>query len=162
MLAQAKASAKRVYKNLEQKQEEDVQGDLSMAGYDPVASYVAELQAEFGHLALFFYDAHGGQHIGVMFNPDALKSCELRVPDFADRMPHGSKVRGWKWGSETGVQKRRKVDRRFLQTHLTFFSSHALCSFSSTRPILSQRWRHSARGWSRRSTYRTCPLPSRV
>jgi hypothetical protein len=117
MLTQAKASAKRVYKNLEQKPEEDVQGDLSMAGYDPVASYVAELQAEFGHLALFFYDAHGGQHIGVVFNPDALKACELRVPDFADRLPHGSKVRGW------GVLVLGGQKRKALKTSSHFFFS---------------------------------------
>lgn len=94
-----------MYKNLQQTTDEDVASDVTMAGYDPVASFVAELQAEYGHLALFFYDSYGGKHIGVMFNPGALQPCAVRVPDLADRLPHGSKVCGgigWWWGSSDG------------------------------------------------------------
>ncbi|KAM3939859.1 nucleolar protein 6 [Leptodactylus fuscus] len=39
--------------------------------YDPVQLYLSELRESFGEFALFFYDAHGGEVIGVIWNPSS-------------------------------------------------------------------------------------------
>ncbi|KAM4049230.1 nucleolar protein 6 [Anomaloglossus baeobatrachus] len=39
--------------------------------YDPPQLYLNELRESFGELALFFYDAHGGEVIGVIWNPSS-------------------------------------------------------------------------------------------
>ncbi|KAG8549855.1 hypothetical protein GDO81_019490 [Engystomops pustulosus] len=39
--------------------------------YDPVQLYLCELRACYGEFALFFYDTHGGEVIGVLWNPSS-------------------------------------------------------------------------------------------
>ncbi|KAG9488294.1 hypothetical protein GDO78_007867 [Eleutherodactylus coqui] len=39
--------------------------------YDPVQLYLSELRESYGEFALFFYDAHGGEVIGVIWNPSS-------------------------------------------------------------------------------------------
>lgn len=36
-------------------------------------------QDAFNHLALFFYDEHGGKSVGVVWKPQALKIQELKA-----------------------------------------------------------------------------------
>lgn len=36
-------------------------------------------QEAYSHVALFFYDEHGGDVIGVVWNPKALSAQELKV-----------------------------------------------------------------------------------
>ncbi|CAE6459247.1 unnamed protein product [Rhizoctonia solani] len=42
---------------------------LPLVGFDPAAEYLADLQRAFGHLALFFYDPHGGDVIAGLWDP---------------------------------------------------------------------------------------------
>lgn len=65
--------------------------EVGLAGYDPTARYAAELQAEFGHLALFFYDAFGGDKICAIFTPDARAPAHDHATELADRRPFGKK-----------------------------------------------------------------------
>ncbi|XP_040277098.1 nucleolar protein 6 [Bufo bufo] len=39
--------------------------------YDPVQLYLSELRESYGEFALFFYDTHGGEVIGVIWNPSS-------------------------------------------------------------------------------------------
>lgn len=52
--------------------EEDVSANCSrfpVVDYDPVQFYLSDLRESYGEFALFFYDAHGGDVIGVLWNP---------------------------------------------------------------------------------------------
>ncbi|XP_012625602.1 nucleolar protein 6 isoform X1 [Microcebus murinus] len=42
---------------------------MPVLGYDPPQLYLAQLREAFGDLALFFYDQHGGEVIGVLWKP---------------------------------------------------------------------------------------------
>ncbi|XP_073445908.1 nucleolar protein 6 isoform X1 [Dendrobates tinctorius] len=47
--------------------------------YDPPQLYLNELKESFGEFALFFYDAHGGQVIGVIWNPSSFAPKPFRM-----------------------------------------------------------------------------------
>ncbi|KAF9428924.1 hypothetical protein BGZ94_000488 [Podila epigama] len=66
------------FKNLGAMQK-SVFGNEILIGFDPVASYVAELQRSFGDIALFFYDQYGGTQIGVLWNPVTLTPRAWKV-----------------------------------------------------------------------------------
>ncbi|KAG8684926.1 hypothetical protein FRC09_015057 [Ceratobasidium sp. 395] len=40
-----------------------------LVGFDPAAEYLADLQRAFGHVAIFFYDPHGGALIAGLWDP---------------------------------------------------------------------------------------------
>ncbi|XP_060055255.1 nucleolar protein 6 isoform X2 [Erinaceus europaeus] len=46
---------------------------MPVLGYDPPQLYLTQLREAFGHLALFFYDPHGGEVIGVLWKPTSFK-----------------------------------------------------------------------------------------
>ncbi|XP_003800330.1 nucleolar protein 6 isoform X1 [Otolemur garnettii] len=51
-------------------------GSLSLMpvlGYDPPQLFLAQLREAFGDLALFFYDQHGGEVIGVLWKPGSFQ-----------------------------------------------------------------------------------------
>nr|XP_033814077.1 nucleolar protein 6 [Geotrypetes seraphini] len=54
--------------------------------YDPVQSYLEELRAAFGELALFCYDAHGGEVIGVLWKPLAFEPQPFKTTNVKGRM----------------------------------------------------------------------------
>lgn len=63
------------FKQYEKKTEEV----MPIVMFDSAQMYLKELQIAFGHLAIFFYDEHGGESIGVVWKPHALKIQELKV-----------------------------------------------------------------------------------
>ncbi|XP_062938420.1 nucleolar protein 6 isoform X3 [Cynocephalus volans] len=46
---------------------------MPVLGYDPPQLYLAQLREAFGDLALFFYDQHGGEVIGVLWKPTSFQ-----------------------------------------------------------------------------------------
>ncbi|KAM8802879.1 nucleolar protein 6 [Rhynchonycteris naso] len=46
---------------------------MPVLGYDPPQLYLAQLREAFGDLALFFYDQHGGEVIGVLWKPSSFQ-----------------------------------------------------------------------------------------
>lgn len=46
---------------------------MPVLGYDPPQLYLAQLREAFGDLALFFYDRHGGEVIGVLWKPTSFQ-----------------------------------------------------------------------------------------
>ena len=58
-----------------------------MVGFDAVALYVAQLEKQFGHLALFFYDAVSCRSIGVTWRPAAFQLLPLKVAQSEHLMP---------------------------------------------------------------------------
>lgn len=46
---------------------------------DPVEWYLTELHRAFGDIALFFHDKHGGDAIGVVWNPKAIAPHQWKV-----------------------------------------------------------------------------------
>ncbi|XP_048219541.1 nucleolar protein 6 [Perognathus longimembris pacificus] len=52
---------------------------MPVLGYDPPQLYLAQLRAAFGDLALFFYDQHGGQVIGVLWRPASFQPQPFKV-----------------------------------------------------------------------------------
>nr|XP_020652113.1 nucleolar protein 6 [Pogona vitticeps] len=54
--------------------------------YDPVQNYLRELRQAFSDLALFFYDKHGGEVIGVLWKPSAFEPQPFKVTSMKGRM----------------------------------------------------------------------------
>ncbi|XP_061469328.1 nucleolar protein 6 isoform X2 [Rhineura floridana] len=54
--------------------------------YDPVQFYLQELQEAFSGLALFFYDKHGGEVIGVLWKPTAFEAQPFKALNMKGRM----------------------------------------------------------------------------
>ncbi|XP_077202809.1 nucleolar protein 6-like [Paroedura picta] len=54
--------------------------------YDPVQMYLQELQEAFGDLALFFYDKHGGEVIGVLWKPASFEPQPFKPSTVRGRM----------------------------------------------------------------------------
>uniref|UniRef100_A0A8D0GV09 Nucleolar protein 6 n=1 Tax=Sphenodon punctatus TaxID=8508 RepID=A0A8D0GV09_SPHPU len=57
-----------------------------VVGYDPVQCYLRELREAFGDLALFFYDLHGGQVIGVVWKPSSFEAQPFKASNMRGRM----------------------------------------------------------------------------
>ncbi|XP_042871815.1 nucleolar protein 6-like [Penaeus japonicus] len=73
-------------KNLDEKKKvslhhakEDRREIMPIVMYDAAFMYLGELREAYNHLALFFYDEHGGDVIGVVWNPKALTPQELKI-----------------------------------------------------------------------------------
>ncbi|XP_073536523.1 nucleolar protein 6 isoform X2 [Phyllobates terribilis] len=54
--------------------------------YDPPQLYLNELRESFGEFALFFYDAHGGEVIGVIWNPSSFAPKPFRMTKVNGRL----------------------------------------------------------------------------
>ncbi|XP_012882142.1 PREDICTED: nucleolar protein 6 [Dipodomys ordii] len=59
---------------------------MPVLGYDPPQLYLAQLRAAFGDLALFFYDQHGGQVIGVLWRPASFQPQPFKASSTKGRM----------------------------------------------------------------------------
>ncbi|XP_060067208.1 nucleolar protein 6-like [Ylistrum balloti] len=55
--------------------------------FDPVQLYLSELREVYGEYALFFYDHHGGNLIGVLWKPQAFNKAAFSVNRIAGKMP---------------------------------------------------------------------------
>lgn len=58
-----------------------------LIGFNPVQIYLQELRKYFGKIALFFYDTHGGDLIGVIWKPLPLTLQPLRVQNSLFTLP---------------------------------------------------------------------------
>ncbi|XP_048360666.1 nucleolar protein 6 [Sphaerodactylus townsendi] len=54
--------------------------------YDPAQLYLQELREAFGDLALFFYDKHGGEVIGVLWKPSSFAPQPFKASTMRGRM----------------------------------------------------------------------------
>ncbi|XP_065188804.1 nucleolar protein 6-like isoform X1 [Sycon ciliatum] len=52
---------------------------LPVAGFDPVKLYLDQLEASYGHVALFFYDRYGGVTIGVVWLPQSAETPQFKI-----------------------------------------------------------------------------------
>ncbi|KAB1252201.1 Nucleolar protein 6 [Camelus dromedarius] len=59
---------------------------MPVLGYDPPQLYLAQLREAFGDLALFFYDQHGGEVIGVLWKPTSFQPQPLKASNTKGRM----------------------------------------------------------------------------
>lgn len=59
---------------------------LPVVDYDPVQRYLLELKSAFGEFALFFYDAHGGNLVGVLWKPQAFAPQPFKTSHVNARM----------------------------------------------------------------------------
>ncbi|KAM4876616.1 nucleolar protein 6 [Thomomys bottae] len=59
---------------------------MPVLAYDPPQLYLAHLRAAFGDLALFFYDQHGGQVIGVLWRPASFQPQPFKASSTKGRM----------------------------------------------------------------------------
>ncbi|KAM6182038.1 nucleolar protein 6 [Erethizon dorsatum] len=59
---------------------------MPVLGYDPPQLYLAQLREAFGHLALFFYDQHGGEVIGVLWKPTSFQPQPFKTSSTKGRM----------------------------------------------------------------------------
>ncbi|XP_075416145.1 nucleolar protein 6 [Tenrec ecaudatus] len=59
---------------------------MPVLGYDPPQIYLAQLRAAFGDLALFFYDQHGGEVIGVLWKPPSFQPQPFKASGMKGRM----------------------------------------------------------------------------
>ncbi|XP_050699179.1 nucleolar protein 6-like isoform X2 [Eriocheir sinensis] len=67
-------------KSLKLRQYEKKPGEvMPIVMFDCAQLYLRDLKDAFSHLALFFYDEHGGESIGVVWKPQAFKIQELKV-----------------------------------------------------------------------------------
>jgi Nrap protein domain 6 len=78
-----------------------------LVGFDPVPLLVAELEARFDHLAVFFADYVGGDFVGVKWRPAALAPGPLRVAHADTVMPATAEPNGNGFLATPGVGKRR-------------------------------------------------------
>lgn len=60
---------------------------IPITGFDPVQCYLDELRGSYDEFALFFHDSYGGNVIGVLLKPTALKSQEFKVSHVNCRKP---------------------------------------------------------------------------
>ncbi|KAM5193946.1 nucleolar protein 6-like [Mantella aurantiaca] len=54
--------------------------------YDPPQLYLKSLKDSYGELALFFYDKHGGDVIGVLWNPTSCAPQSFKTTNINGRM----------------------------------------------------------------------------
>ncbi|XP_054842072.1 nucleolar protein 6 [Eublepharis macularius] len=54
--------------------------------YDPVQLYLQELREAFDDLALFFYDKHGGEVIGVLWKPSSFEPQPFKTSNMRGKM----------------------------------------------------------------------------
>ncbi|XP_069819373.1 nucleolar protein 6 [Dendropsophus ebraccatus] len=54
--------------------------------YDPVQLYLSELRESYGEFALFFYDIHGGEVIGVIWNPSSFTPQPFKTTNVNGRI----------------------------------------------------------------------------
>ncbi|XP_045418924.1 nucleolar protein 6 isoform X1 [Lemur catta] len=59
---------------------------MPVLGYDPPQLYLAQLREAFGDLALFFYDQHGGEVIGVLWKPTSFQPQSFKASSAKGRM----------------------------------------------------------------------------
>ncbi|KAM9096445.1 nucleolar protein 6 [Sarcophilus harrisii] len=59
---------------------------LPVLCYDPPSLYLDQLRKAFGDLALFFYDQHGGEVIGVLWRPDSFQPQPFKATSVQGRM----------------------------------------------------------------------------
>ncbi|XP_037654304.1 nucleolar protein 6 [Choloepus didactylus] len=59
---------------------------MPVLGYDPPQIYLAQLREAFGDLALFFYDQHGGEVIGVLWKPTSFQPQPFKASNTKGRM----------------------------------------------------------------------------
>ncbi|XP_008840690.1 nucleolar protein 6 isoform X1 [Nannospalax galili] len=59
---------------------------MPVLGYDPPQLYLAQLREAFGDLALFFYDQHGGEVIGVLWKPTSFQPQPFKASNIKGRM----------------------------------------------------------------------------
>ncbi|XP_075439397.1 nucleolar protein 6 isoform X2 [Ascaphus truei] len=58
--------------------------------YDPVQLYLKELREAFGEFALFFYDSHGGEVIGVLWKPSSFEPQSFKTTNVKGRWMDGN------------------------------------------------------------------------
>ncbi|XP_006098834.1 nucleolar protein 6 isoform X1 [Myotis lucifugus] len=59
---------------------------MPVLGYDPPQLYLAQLREAYGDLALFFYDQHGGEVIGVLWKPTSFQPHSFKASNTKGRM----------------------------------------------------------------------------
>nr|KAF6434043.1 nucleolar protein 6 [Molossus molossus] len=59
---------------------------MPVLGYDPPQLYLAQLREAYGDLALFFYDQHGGEVIGVLWKPTSFQPHPFKASNTKGRM----------------------------------------------------------------------------
>ncbi|KAG8505889.1 Nucleolar protein 6 [Galemys pyrenaicus] len=59
---------------------------MPVLGFDPPQLYLAQLKEAFGDLALFFYDQHGGEVIGVLWKPTSFQPQPFKASNTKGRM----------------------------------------------------------------------------
>ncbi|XP_021078123.1 nucleolar protein 6 [Mus pahari] len=59
---------------------------MPVLGYDPPQLYLAQLREAFDDLALFFYDQHGGEVIGVLWKPSSFQPQPFKASGIKGRM----------------------------------------------------------------------------
>ncbi|XP_053557019.1 nucleolar protein 6 isoform X2 [Bombina bombina] len=57
--------------------------------YDPVQLYLKELRESYGEFALFLYDLHGGEVIGVLWRPTSFEPQSFKTTNVKGRMMDG-------------------------------------------------------------------------
>ncbi|KND02445.1 rRNA-processing protein UTP22 [Spizellomyces punctatus DAOM BR117] len=91
------------YKNLMMVKDREL---ALLSEIDPVQWYLDELQAAFGHVALFFHDKYGGDAIGVVWNPKTVVphpwrvNLSFNVEPILDQSANGAPVKGKKQGKK--------------------------------------------------------------
>lgn len=59
---------------------------MPVLSYDPPQLYLAQLREAFDDLALFFYDRHGGEVIGVLWKPSSFQPQPFKASSIKGRM----------------------------------------------------------------------------
>lgn len=59
---------------------------MPVLAFDPPQLYLAQLREAFGDLALFFYDQHGGEVIGVLWKPTSFQPHPFKASNTKGRM----------------------------------------------------------------------------
>ncbi|XP_058157972.1 nucleolar protein 6 isoform X2 [Dasypus novemcinctus] len=59
---------------------------MPVLAYDPPKLYLAQLREAFGDLALFFYDQHGGEVIGVLWKPTSFQPQPFKASSTKGRV----------------------------------------------------------------------------
>ncbi|KAK5647315.1 hypothetical protein RI129_002207 [Pyrocoelia pectoralis] len=64
---------------------EDAAKRIPVVNFVPVENYVKELRDHYGNLALFFYNPHGGNVIGVLWKPTIFESKQFKISNIDGR-----------------------------------------------------------------------------
>ena len=72
---------------LEPTDQEEMDGDHAVVGFDPVAEFVEDLNRTFEGCMLLFYNRDGGKVIAGLWNPRAVKRQGFRVRMGVSSMP---------------------------------------------------------------------------